>query len=102
MLGEVWREEGQGEQWQEEEVQEEIGLEEGVQQEVELEEGVQEEPQEGEVAVGREILSPAPFHGRRQTLLPTLHPRHSPSLRPQAHRLSFPALLGQLISSPPS
>ena len=36
MLGKVWREEGEGEQWQEEEVQKEIGLEEGVQQEVEL------------------------------------------------------------------
>ena len=95
--GEEWQQEGVGEVLEDaEEVQtEEVGLvgqgEEG--------EKLQEE---GEVAVARKgTSSPATFHGRQQTQTQTLPLHHSHSLSRQVHRLSFRAILNQLIFCPP-
>ena len=101
--GEEWQQEGVGEVWLED-AGEEVGLvgqgEEGEEGE-ELQEELQELQEEG-VAVARKVLFPAPFHGRLYTQTQTLPLHHSHSVSQQVHRLSFQAILTQLIFCPPS
>ena len=98
MLVEVTEEKGEekGEEWQQEGVGEVL---EGLVGQGEEGEKLQEE---GEVAVARKgTSSPATFHGRQQTQTQTLPLHHSHSLSRQVHRLSFRAILNQLIFCPP-
>ena len=84
VVREEWQEEG-GEMREGEEGQEEGG-----------------EMREGDKEAEDGTLSPVPFRGHLQIFTLTVHPHHSPSMRPLALTFIFPAIHSQLTSYLPS